>query len=326
MVESNSWRNHGIVVSRGNNRLGAEATVVVAGVPRSGTSMVAEILFEAGIHMGDQLDTSVFEDRELSAAVESGNLEALDRLIAKKNTAHAVWGFKRPKAYTRMEVLLARLRAPRIIVTMRDPVAIGVRNAISTHQDAFESIATAAQANLNIAQLLGTLQCPLMAVSYEKALADPSYFCQSILEFCGILATPELLARLTAKIENGPEAYLQNARLIYDGEVNFCPTGEIRGWIMSNATFPVLDLMRSNNFVCDVPIGQEIKRPASSQFPNSRDYTYRELRLKLTPSKITPTLYVKIHGTVFRLRSVFAQPGSADLPEGQEQPAANDGG
>ena len=62
-----------------------EKTVIVVGVPRSGTSMIASALRGIGISLGDTLDGAVMEDLELASALEANDQAALAFLIERRN-------------------------------------------------------------------------------------------------------------------------------------------------------------------------------------------------------------------------------------------------
>src|SRR5688572_21236041 len=111
--------------------LGLPATVIVVGLPRSGTSMIAAVLRALDVYIGTEIDGAVFEDRQFAAALASGHPEELARLIDERNAAHAIWGFKRPEAYRQLELLIPLCRNPRVIVTFRDILAIALRNRLA---------------------------------------------------------------------------------------------------------------------------------------------------------------------------------------------------
>ena len=49
-----------------------ERTFIVIGLARGGTTMVARLLDAFGVHMGDEADNPVVEDRRIAAAIEDG--------------------------------------------------------------------------------------------------------------------------------------------------------------------------------------------------------------------------------------------------------------
>ena len=73
-------RNRGFSVLRATAPTDT-ATIIVVGVARSGTSMVASALRAMGVFLGDQVHDSVYEDIEIAAALEERNDRLLTELI-----------------------------------------------------------------------------------------------------------------------------------------------------------------------------------------------------------------------------------------------------
>lgn len=130
--------------------------IIVIGMHRSGTSMIAGILYHLGIFMGEQLMVDdpetgptleqphgYYEDREfmgintnilteagggwenvpdrgqLLSACEAKNSE-LDKLIKKRNRSHITWGFKDPRASLTLPAYLCRLQNLKVILIIRN--------------------------------------------------------------------------------------------------------------------------------------------------------------------------------------------------------------
>jgi tetratricopeptide (TPR) repeat protein len=190
----------------------ATATIIIVGVPRSGTSMVAAVLDSLGVFLGSRPDRAVFEDFELASAIE-GDQAFLSELIAGHNAAHRVWGFKRPLAFQNIADKLHCFRNPRLIVTFRDPLAIALRTAISTKAPLLASLETANTLMSEMIEFVQALTVPALMVSYEKALADPLRLVEGIVRFCGTPSTTDQIEQATSVVLNGPEIYLQASRV-----------------------------------------------------------------------------------------------------------------
>lgn len=302
MNELLDLRNTGLFRMGTDNGPGGVATIAIAGVPRSGTSMIAAILHEAGVYLGGNFEPGVFEDRDIADAIEADDPARLREIAARNNAAHRIWGFKRPKSYARLNDVLAELRAPRVIITMRDPVAIAMRNSISTYKDTLDSIRFAAKSTLEVARMLEALNYPALVLSYEKAIANPEGTCAALLTFIGMPADAALVARMAARIQNAPAAYLKATLLRYDGEISISPDGAIAGWIMSNnSEFPPVDLVRGTDTVCGLELGPKITRPPSPGLEGGF-YRSRSLSGRIAPVQVGSDLHAQVRGTVFRLR------------------------
>lgn len=135
---------------------GENKQIIVIGMHRSGTSMVAGVLYYLGVFMGEQLmiDDPVtgptleqphgyYEDREFMAinseilteagggwenipdrkrllqACENSN-PALDKLIIKRNKDYEVWGLKDPRACLTLPAYSERLQDLKVILIVRE--------------------------------------------------------------------------------------------------------------------------------------------------------------------------------------------------------------
>ena len=102
------------------SRAAPEATYVVGGIARGGTSSIASICHDLGLFMGPNM-LSNFEDRAFHGSPDS-QIET----IKMRNASHDVWGWKHPAALRRLHPLMRHIRNPRFILVMRDPVAVGL--------------------------------------------------------------------------------------------------------------------------------------------------------------------------------------------------------
>ncbi|MEW4459648.1 hypothetical protein AB1K42_16270 [Roseibium algicola] len=226
------------------------ATLITVGVARSGTSMIGAVLRQFNVFLGDKADDAVFEDLNLSKALEEGDTKRLDQIIFDYNKRHKLWGFKRPEAFDLLPRNLNRFRNPRMIVMLRDPASIAKRNEVSMHADFLEQMRRAAERTLDLVRFVETIKVPTLVISYEKALLNPNRLVEKLAEFCGIQLDEHTKAATLAAIENGPELYLQNSRVWYEGQFFGVFDGLALGWARR----------LPGNFVCNVEIwaGDEI--------------------------------------------------------------------
>lgn len=229
-------QNKGLISFQGAPARGLGAsgtrTLIVSGVARSGTSMIARVLHGAGVFMGEDMDQIVFEDHAFALAFENGGLDAkaLGRLRRTRDARHPVWGFKRPHLHVQGAAAVTAFRNPRVILTVRDPVAIAERNAIAEQRDPAHSLSAAMedlQAMLCFAQ---GLTCPVLLVSYEKAVRQPARLISRLLDFCGIELEQAAQQRLLGLVEPERPAYLQSARRRFDGYIDAIRDNTLTGW------------------------------------------------------------------------------------------------
>jgi hypothetical protein len=225
----NELLNYGLIRSH-HVAAGGSATILVVGLPRSGTSMIASVMKTLGVFIGKQIDNAVFEDREIAAAIDSGRVDRFAAIAATRNAEHRVWGFKRPEAYKQLDKLCAACRNPRVIVPFRDLAAIAMRNQISMEMDALKQLPQLAADQQALLAAIGRAAVPTLLVSYEKALQFPTEVVTEIASFCGITATETAIGAAVDIIENGNARYLHASRLRFQGHVGRIRNGELHGW------------------------------------------------------------------------------------------------
>lgn len=125
----------------------AEKTVIVLGTFRGGTSMVAQLLRELGVFMGEEFappdheydnvedwefqevlhrEDLLIKENITTADFSAYEIRALRELIAKRNSQHALWGWKYPGTviWCLHASLAANLRNPHFMTVFRDPLAV----------------------------------------------------------------------------------------------------------------------------------------------------------------------------------------------------------
>jgi hypothetical protein len=187
--------------------LRAETTIVVTGVGRSGTTMIARILSELGVFMGASLAHRTNEDNDVKQCVKDGDEAGFERLCRLRDEQHKTWGFKNPAFRDRIPDWEKHLRNPRVIFLFRDVLAIALRNHIVLNIDVQEALALATRSYVKALKRLEESGCPALLLSYEKCLAAPDLAVARIAEFCGVSPNAEILAAASSVIQNGDERY-----------------------------------------------------------------------------------------------------------------------
>jgi len=205
-------------------------TLIVSGVARSGTSMVARILRSARVFMGDNLDDVVFEDPDFTLLFENMRLEKTHALLQIRNSNYSTWGFKRPHIHLYGKTFINMFRNPYVIITMRDPGAIAERNVISEQHDPMHSLSTAVNDLHAMVRFIKSLDCPTLLISYEKALQEPDRFIEQLLDFCGLDLPASARAPLLELVEPNRQVYVDKARRIFDGYIDSLNGMILSGW------------------------------------------------------------------------------------------------
>ena len=245
--------NKGCILHRPSSEPGR--TFIVTGLQRSGTSLIAAMLQHAGLFIGNQINTAVYEDEEIARVLADRDLNGLRQIVQRRNTSHARWGFKCPLLNDALGPgQLGLFDRPRLIVAFRDPVAIAVRASLSEYQPALPALRDAISQQTELVDFLRQIECPSLLLSYEKALAFPQDAIDAILRFCDIATSERLRERLVALIEPNRPDYIATARRRYEGLIEGVRDGYLYGWCwLTQALDPVtLDVLVDQRFVMRV--------------------------------------------------------------------------
>ncbi|MDJ0630828.1 MAG: sulfotransferase [Rhodobacter sp.] len=154
---------------------------VCIGIARGGTSSVAGTMQRLGVFMGNDMENN-YED----PAFKGANIAEMKTIIAARQAAHDIWGWKNPHAANHLEHLLPVLENPHLIVVFRDLVAT-MRAHKRWHQrtthHAVHEILLQQQRNWFLVERWGL---PTALVSYEKLLLDPAGFVTDMASFMGL--------------------------------------------------------------------------------------------------------------------------------------------
>jgi hypothetical protein len=226
--------NTGVIVRRsgsGKRKDEAKRTIVVTGVARSGTSMVAAALRAAGLHMGDFVHSVVNEDAQMLEIVRSHDMGLLRSLIRERNLKHSIWGFKVPNLHAHLRYdSLDLFRNPHLVVVYRDPVAVAMRNSLSEHTEQLDGVLAASGAMQAMTRFAQQAGCPLLLLSYEKIVGFPPLLIDSLADFCGISLSPAQRAALLEQVKpNNPE-YFAVASRRFLGRIDGSMDGALYGW------------------------------------------------------------------------------------------------
>jgi len=232
--KSGNQSNPGIIIFRSaKNPAEAEKTIVITGPSRSGTTMMAQIVKTLGIHLGDAVDVNLLEDIEIRNASKSGDIDALKRILAERNTANTVWGWKFPGSLEHLAGFASQLRNPYFIFTFRDPIATTVRNQIYESEDLnlIDTVDDALNYMKLATQWIREHQHPAVGVSYEKALLNPEHLVEMTTEFLGIDATEAQKFEAIQQVQLGNTRYLSSE--LWKSHLGFIDSvadGQLQGW------------------------------------------------------------------------------------------------
>jgi hypothetical protein len=168
----------------------APKTIIVLGVARGGTSMVAKTLHLAGVSMNSNVVT--YEDLDLGNAIEQDDKETVLKLIDTRNKS-LVWGFKRPNSISNLHKYINFFEKPVFVTVFRDILATAKRNQLSMNWTLETALTEAIEKNSALVKFIESQNTPNLLVSYEKVIQNPSRFVTSLLDFCKLKADNQLL-------------------------------------------------------------------------------------------------------------------------------------
>jgi hypothetical protein len=159
-------------------------TVIVMGVNRGGTSMVAGAVRGFGIFLGDNLPVNN-EDPDFTYK----SVPHMTAAILARNAKYQSWGWKFPMAAHYLEELLPVIRNPVFVIVARDVAATA--GALTRWDNRSRSAAISEaliQTQMNFVMAL-RWQVPTLFVSYERAANDPELLLQELGSFLDLKVT-----------------------------------------------------------------------------------------------------------------------------------------
>lgn len=205
--------------------------VVIAGMHRSGTSVVASMVSSLGVSLGDRLlgasfanPTGHFEDLDFLELHENilrasrGAWDAppardrlrktcrrydseLDRLLGNRMAAGRAWGWKEPRTSLLLPLYAAKLPRMRLIRCRRDPQAIcsslARRNGFSA---GYAEKLTAYYEKEIDTFVQAHPEMPVLTVEYDRLVREPDSVGREIAHFLGINADSRVLAQFQSLV------------------------------------------------------------------------------------------------------------------------------
>ena len=173
-----------------------QRTLVVLGVQRGGTSMVAGVLRALGVDMGRA--GLNHEDPRFIRADEA----KLRRVIDLRNSERDIWGFKVPETTLQLDYLEKSLRNPYYICVFRNIAAVA--DSFLTRGVKYPAMVVlhALKYYNRMGRLAREAKAPLLVVNYERAASNPVEFVDSVLEFIEI-DVPAIMRERAAEMVTG---------------------------------------------------------------------------------------------------------------------------
>jgi hypothetical protein len=228
-------KNSGIAVINRSCTNMPHKTVLVMGVPRGGTSMVAGAVSKLGVFMGPEFKIAPFyENPELEICAKTKKKIEAKKIILGYNELYPTWGFKvLPRGWS-FWLFKPMFREPVYIVVFRDILAIANRRAVSLDKSLLKEMFVSNWHNLCLLLFLAFTKRPTLILSYEKALLSPEDFVKGLAKFLEINNHSKIEEAIQF-ITPSPANYLMRSDSNYFGYLDHVDSTKIAGWALSLA-------------------------------------------------------------------------------------------
>ncbi|MEP5765018.1 MAG: hypothetical protein ABJ308_10495 [Halieaceae bacterium] len=292
-----------------------EKTLVVLGIARGGTSAIAGALHELGIFTGALSAGPVFEDVNLSASIESGTAEDVQRIIDEYNGQHKVWAYKRPRLLYHVADVHAQFRNPVYIVIFRDVFAAAQRTRISGGVDIFLTMKKLLADTGRIVDFIDSRRPNVILVSYEKLLAHPELLVDELIKLSGTGASEDARLAAIASIRPAPDDYLDATRTNKAaGRISRVSDDCVEGW--ARYTYPLKPAAEVELSINGSVIAQttaELDIPDTGMPPGRTEGSYCGFRFQLQPGTISNSDQLAVRATD-DITELENSPLTAELP------------
>lgn len=181
----------------------AQRTIVVLGVERGGTSMVAGVLRALGVDLGRRAGLN----HEDPLFLRDGERH-LRRVIAQRNEEADVWGFKMPKAVFHLDLLEETLRNPYYVIVHRNLAAIADSWQQRGAGSYLDTLDRALEYHTRLNAHCRKTSRPVMLVNYERAAKDPAAMVEELTAFLALTPGEEELRRAESMVTGDGNGYV----------------------------------------------------------------------------------------------------------------------
>jgi hypothetical protein len=205
--------------------------IVVVGTARGGTSMIAGALAKLGVFMGDESVHPVYEDVRLARAFESNNEDEVRAIVNDYNLKSTKWAWKRPSSIDYLGKVGEALGGPLFIFIFKDILSIAQRNSISMLSEIVPSMRSVLSQYSDCLDFIEENDLCAMLISYDKAVADPIFLVNSLVQFYDLDPSEEQIQSAIEFVRPNPFDYLDASRITKaQGFLDGVENNKIWGW------------------------------------------------------------------------------------------------
>lgn len=243
--------NRGIYQINSCDDVSEEKTIIVLGVARGGTSMVASILHNLDIPLGRKHETITYEDIVLSKALDKRQFRKLKHLVNDYNDEFKVWAWKRPSLIRHINKISKYFRNPHYIIVFKDIFSIANRNRISVNADVLDNMISTLNEYRKLVKFIQKEKQPLLLLSYDTCIRHKEFTVKKVADFVSA-GDENQIERAIAGIDPDNVNYLNNTRTNRTvGCITDTKQNNIRGWVayMHSNKSPILNLYLNNRLL-----------------------------------------------------------------------------
>ena len=176
-----------------------QKTIVVLGLPRSGTSMLMHVLRGLGVHIYHWWPENLpqeyeyLEQEQINFVLREHDLDTYKLLTSQQNEEHDVWAYKHIFGLDWLDQTIPTLRNPILVVPTRGIAAIVQRERTwsdCTWQELFEQHATMER---QLIDFIGRCGLPTWVGSFDRMILKPDELVRELADFCGLSPSEEQL-------------------------------------------------------------------------------------------------------------------------------------
>ena len=277
-------------------------TLIVVGIARGGTSLVAGSLHHLGIFGGDKSVPPVFEDVRLSTAFEQNNLKEAQQIIEEYNERYHTWCFKRPGSIDYNEKLHNMCRNPIYLFIFKDIFAVSNRNSISMKFDVISGLNKAHNDYSKVINFISNNNLNGFLFSYEKVMANKELFVDLLIDIIGKnKVTSEQKASALNFIEPNPKAYRITRGI---GQIGSVEQTQVIGWgKYAHSHEPATVELYINDKLVAIKVAQDFRQGVLDQKIHPTGNCGYVFDLSKTPLQDGDKVSVKVEGDVVFLKN-----------------------
>ncbi len=179
----------------------AQRTFPIFGHYRGGTSMVAGLLRQMGLYLGERVDPGNNEDPDFRDAPRAKLIE----MIHRRNAEHDVWGWKDPGLYRTIGQDFGLLRNPFSIVILRDVFACAQAELWRGQtNDVFTTLRRKQDEQSKMISFMDRIYAarrPMLVISYDRTIVNPERAVDQLIAFTGLSVDEATRQRATAFVQ-----------------------------------------------------------------------------------------------------------------------------